>query len=180
MAKATGAEKAGGKPKFAALALLALASLAAVAAGWFGAGVLTPATTPATSNAAPPVTEAAGHAAPAASAHGEAGHGEGEGESAVETPIGMVVDLPAIVVNLAAPSKVWVRAELAVVFSETPETETLRQLHQDILAFLATVNLAQLAGASGLHHLREDILDIARIRTDGKSRSVLFRTLVFE
>lgn len=198
MSKPAAREETKKKSGMMALALPVIASLAAMAGGWLGAGILIPAPAPPPEAGAPPpqaghaatpASSASAHGASAASGHdaketsGHGGeHGDdkgGEGEP-VATPIGEVVDLPAIVVNLAPPSKVWARVELSAVFSETPDVEMRRQLHQDILAFMETVTPAQLAGASGLRHLREDIVDIARVRSEGKARTVLFRTMIFE
>jgi flagellar FliL protein len=184
------------KSGLVALALPLVASLAAMAGGWLGAGILIPApalapqaagdaAVPETAHAAKPAENAPAHGAKEASGHGAkatSGHGDDKGGEAepVATPIGEVVDLPPIVVNLAPPSKVWARVELSAVFSETPDVEMRRQLHQDILAFMGTVTPAQLEGASGLRHLREDIVDIARVRSEGKARTVLFKTMIFE
>lgn len=190
MTKSATPQKEGKRSGAAALAVPVVASLAAVAAGWFGAGIL--------ASPAPPVavvenqgqtpaggtkdSPAPGDHGSDKGGHGEGGHGEGEsGDAApVATPIGEVVDLPPIVVNLAPPSTVWARLELAAVFTEAPDVEARRRLHQDILAFMETVTPAQLAGPSGLRHLREDITDIARAGSDGKAQTVLFRTLIFE
>lgn len=198
MSKAKVHDAGGGKGGIVALALPVLASLAAIGAGWFATGLMMPAEAPApvATEATPPsaeavhapaAAEAAGHGKAAADTHGkkksEGGHGgeSGGGDAEpVATPIGEVVDLPAIVVNLAPPSKIWARIELSAVFTETPDVEARRQLHQDILAFVETVTPAQLQGPSGLRHLREDIADIARVRSDGKARGVLFKTLIFE
>lgn len=183
------ATRANPNRKSSVLALPLIASLLAAAGGWFVAGVLTPPQTPPSDAAVAPVQGAAAPAGnkpaePATGAHGKSGakKGEEQGEDTepAATPIGEVVELPPIVVNLQSPSKVWARLEIAVVFTETPDVDARRQIHQDILAFMGTVTPAQLEGASGLSHLREDIVDIASVRSGGKARTVLFKTLIFE
>ncbi|RUM97542.1 flagellar basal body-associated FliL family protein [Pseudaminobacter arsenicus] len=89
--------------------------------------------------------------------------------------------LPPITTNLAAPTTTWVRLEAAIVLDEPqPETTLADDIHQDLLAFLRTVRLHQVEGASGFQHLKADMEERARIRSDGHVKQVLIRTLIFE
>jgi len=56
-------------------------------------------------------------------------------------------------------------------------TETI---HQDLLAFLRTLKMYQVEGASGYQHLKADLQERAAIRSDGHAKDVLIRTLLFE
>ena len=91
--------------------------------------------------------------------------------------------LDAIVTNLASPSDVWIRLETAIVFKngalENPEV-TGAELRQDMLAYLRTVNLAQLEGPSALQHLLEDLNDRVALRTDGRVNELVIQTLVVQ
>lgn len=88
--------------------------------------------------------------------------------------------LAPITTNLAAPTTAWVRLEAAIVLDE-PQPQTLADdIHQDMLAFLRTVRLHQVEGASGFQHLKADLEERARIRSDGHVKQVLIRTLIFE
>ena len=54
------------------------------------------------------------------------------------------------------------------------------QIHQDFLAFMRTVKLPQVEGASGFQHLKEDLEERARLRSHGRVGKILIRTLLFE
>ena len=45
---------------------------------------------------------------------------------------------------------------------------------------MRTLTLAQIAGASGLQHLREDLNERAAIRSDGRVRELILQTLVVQ
>jgi flagellar FliL protein len=54
------------------------------------------------------------------------------------------------------------------------------QIGEDILAFLRTLSLAQIQGASGFQHLREDLGDRVRTRSRGKVRDLIIQALIVE
>ena len=92
----------------------------------------------------------------------------------------VLVELPPITTNLAAPADVWVRMEASVVF-DAPQPDAMKEaIHQDILAFLRTVKMHQVEGASGYQHLKADLRERAAIRSGGHAKDVLIRTLLFE
>ena len=92
-----------------------------------------------------------------------------------------LVALPPIVTNLAGESG-WVRIEASVLLAEEkPVAATLAgQLAEDIVALLRTLTLSQIGGASGYHHLREEILDRLRTRTGGRSREISIQSMIIE
>ncbi|MCO5157673.1 MAG: flagellar basal body-associated FliL family protein [Aquamicrobium sp.] len=91
-----------------------------------------------------------------------------------------VVYLEPVTTNLAGPTETWVRLELALVFADKPDLVVAQTVQQDILAYLRTVKFHQVEGPSGFQHLKSDIEERAAIRSEGKVRSVLIRTLLFE
>nr|WP_274709360.1 flagellar basal body-associated FliL family protein [Nitratireductor luteus] len=98
-----------------------------------------------------------------------------------EAPLPPVIHaLDPITTNLADPSEIWVRMEVALVFSAQPDPALAEAIHQDLFAFMRTVKLRQIESASGFQHLKEDLLERARIRSDGQVENVLFRTFLFE
>jgi flagellar FliL protein len=95
----------------------------------------------------------------------------------------VVQPLEAVVTNLASPSDTWVRLEASMVFKngalENPEV-TGAELRQDVLAYLRTVNIAQLEGPSALQHLLEDLDERAAVRTNGRVSELVIQTLVIQ
>jgi flagellar FliL protein len=119
--------------------------------------------------------------------HGEeADHGgetkdgkEGEASPASGNPL--VLNLAPITANLAAPKDTWLRLELSIQLDQPTEDPTLADtIQQDLLAFMRTVKLHQIEGASGLQHLKSDLTERAAIRSEGHVKAVLIRTLLFE
>ncbi|MBO6718576.1 MAG: flagellar basal body-associated FliL family protein [Rhizobiaceae bacterium] len=88
--------------------------------------------------------------------------------------------LETITTNLADPTDIWARMELALVFEDLPDPALAEQIHQDFLAYLRTVKARQIQGASGFQHFKTDLEERARVRSDGRVKQVLVRTLLFE
>jgi flagellar FliL protein len=124
----------------------------------------------------------AAEAAPAeAGAHGEAKPSEhsakaetGEGGSLAnqeekgKPPKESFIAIPAILTDLASPVGTQARLEMGLVLrSEEKVDETVlgSQIQADTLVFLRTLELAQIEGARGLLHLKEDLLERARLRS---------------
>ncbi len=95
-----------------------------------------------------------------------------------------VKELIPIVTNLAAPDGAsWVRLQTAIVYdkADAPQIEVLAaKVTDDMLAFVRTLTLAQLQGASGLQHLREDLNERASIRSDGHIHELMIEMLVVQ
>lgn len=91
-----------------------------------------------------------------------------------------VVYLEPVTTNLAGPAETWVRLELALVFADKPDAVVAQTVQQDILAYLRTVKFHQVEGPSGFQHLKSDIEERAAIRSEGRVKGVLIRTLLFE
>ena len=94
-----------------------------------------------------------------------------------------IVDLPPIVTNLGAPQDTWVRLEGSIIFDPRalPHPDVVAgRIGDDILAYLRTVSLRQLEGPIGLENIRQDLNDRAAIRSDGKVRAFVIRTLVVQ
>jgi flagellar protein FliL len=92
-------------------------------------------------------------------------------------------DLPPIIANLADPPDAWVRIQATLVLdgalTQKPDV-VAAEIAEDILAFMRTLTLAQIAGASGLQHLREDLNERAAIRSNGRVRELILQTLVVQ
>jgi flagellar protein FliL len=95
----------------------------------------------------------------------------------------VVKPLDAVVTNLASPSDTWIRLEASMVFKngalQNPAV-TAAELRQDMLAYLRTVNIAQLQGPSALQHLIDDLDERAAVRTNGRVSELVIQTLVIQ
>ena len=121
--------------------------------------------------------------APAAAPHAEAKGAEGhsgkaetgaEGslankESAGEPVKESFVEIPAILTDLSAPVGAQLRLEMGLVLrpgdEKVDEAVLVTQIQADTLVFLRTLELAQIEGSRGLLHLKEDLLERARLRS---------------
>lgn len=122
----------------------------------------------------------AGDGRDAAAAGGEAVEKASETRLADAQAAMGVVYLEPITTNLAGPEGTRVRIELALVFDGDADLAMAQAVHQDILAYIRTVKIHQVEGASGFQHLRSDIEERAAIRSEGKVGRILIRTLLFE
>jgi flagellar FliL protein len=103
---------------------------------------------------------------------------------ATRYPPGTVLkDLTPIITNLAQPPEIWVRLEASLVLDAkaTPLPDVLvGEIANDVLAYMRTVTLTQIEGASGLRQLSEDLNERVTIRSDGKVRELIIQTLVVQ
>ncbi len=99
------------------------------------------------------------------------------------TPGTSLFRLEPIVANLRHPRETFVRADIALVLDEPDEAARTRlaaEVSGDIMAYLRTLDLARLEGASGLQFLREDLSERAAIRSEGRVRELILETLVVQ
>jgi len=114
--------------------------------------------------------------APAAEAHGaKAGDAAHEADTR-----GIEVTLAPITTNLAVPGTTWVRMEASVILDEPAPPSLADDIHQDFVAYLRTLRIYQVEGATGFRNLKADLEERARIRSQGHVRQVLIQTLLFE
>jgi len=158
------------------IAALLIVTLFAAGLGW-GAGMML-------RSEATPAGEQA-EAAPAPAKPGEHGGAKEEatkeGHDAAPVPgADLLVAMAPMTTNLAAPSQIWVRLEASLVLDAPQPPELIEAVHQDLFAYLRTVKMHQIEGASGYKHLKADLDERARIRSAGHVTQVLVRTLLFE
>ncbi|RWB75964.1 MAG: flagellar basal body-associated FliL family protein [Mesorhizobium sp.] len=145
-------------------AMLLVMTGAAIGMGWLSGGYLKQGETPA------PV--------PVAPENAGAAEKQAEGGKAAVGP--MLVQLAPITTNLASPSDVWIRLEASVLYDAPQPPELTEQIHQDLLAFVRTIKLHQIEGASGYQHLKADLEERAALRSGGHVKQVLVRTMLLE
>jgi flagellar protein FliL len=144
----------------AQLGMLAVLTVAAIAVGWFSGSTMIGDRT-------------------AAGAGTAREHAEPTRASEMAGEVG-IVHIDPITTNLAAPADMWIRLELSLVFEGEADLVVAEQVHQDLLAYVRTVKVHQIDGASGFQHLKADLSERAGIRSDRKVREVLIRTMLVE
>ncbi|NDW07065.1 flagellar basal body-associated FliL family protein [Jiella pacifica] len=136
-----------------------------------------------TSSAPAPVAPAP---APEPDAHKE-GEDHGEAKSDIETaheemvPL-QLIELKPVLTNIYSPEDAWLRIEASLVVKQdgTLNGEVLAaEVEADTLAFLRSVQLAQVEGSRGLLHLRDDLRERAKLRSTAVV-DYLIRTMVAE
>ena len=152
-----------GPPLVIQLVMLVAMTAAALGVGWLSGSYLKKSELP----APPPKVD---HEKKAEAPHEE--------KPAPGAPV--LVNLAPITTNLAAPADVWVRTDLAVMFDTPQPVQVQEAIQQDLLAYLRTVKMHQVEGASGYLHLKADMQERAAIRSGGHAKDVLIRTLLFE
>jgi len=103
----------------------------------------------------------------------------------VKTPASgaQLLALDPITTNLASPSTTWIRLEVSLVVEEDIEQDPdvlKRTIAEDLLGYLRTMSLDQIAGPSGFQHLREDLSDRVRIRSEGRISGIVITSLLLE
>ena len=98
-------------------------------------------------------------------------------------PTSLVQALPPITTNLAQPSTTWIRIESSIVINADmgPDGNVIAaKMAGDIIGYLRTVSIEQIEGPSGFQHLREDLNDRVRIRSEGKVLELIIQSLILE
>ncbi len=147
------------------LGALVVMTLAAAGMGWVSGGFMSPGKSG---------SEAGSAAAGSHDAKGGGGHGDGPAKSDT------VIPLAPITTSIASPSDVWVRMEVSIALDEPQGEELPSIIQQDLLAYIRTIKMHEIEGASGFRHLKQSLEERAAIRSDGHVKQVLIRTLLFE
>ncbi|WP_027056829.1 flagellar basal body-associated FliL family protein [Mesorhizobium erdmanii] len=145
-------------------AMLLVVTAAAIGMGWMSGGYLKGVAAPSSVPAAP---ENEGKATPPAAAQ-QPGTGP------------TLVALAPITTNIASPADTWIRMEVSVVYDSPQPPAMSEDIQQDLLAFVRTLKMHQVEGASGYQHLKADLEERASIRSQGHAKQVLIRTLLLE
>ena len=105
-----------------------------------------------------------------------------EESAALAEPTAKIAELPSIMTNLSGEGAPWLRLDLSVVLpKEMPDQEAkLAELGQDFLSFVRTLRADQISGGSNLQFLKQDLQEIARIRTSDPTVDVLIRNLIVD
>lgn len=91
--------------------------------------------------------------------------------------------LSPVVTNLMGSDSDWIRLEASIVYKSRLEVNSdvmAAEARQDILAYLRTLSLAQIQGPSGLLHVREDLNERVKLRSQGTIQELVLETLVVQ
>lgn len=146
------------------LAMLLAVTGAAIGMGWVSGGYLKQGNAPAPVPAAPE----------------NAGTAEKPMQEGKPVPGPTVVQMAPITTNLASPSEIWIRLEASLLYDVPQPPELTEQIQQDLLAFVRTLKMHQIEGASGYQHLKADLEERAALRSGGHVKQVLVRTMLLE
>lgn len=94
-----------------------------------------------------------------------------------------IARLNPVIVNLAAPAGARIRLDTAMVFDVAAIDDVERMkatLSTDIIAFLRTVSIGELTGASAFNHLRDDLNERVRVASSGTVHELLIETMVLQ
>jgi len=105
---------------------------------------------------------------------------EAESEAHEPGTRGIEITLAPITTNLAVPGTTWVRMEASIILAEPADPSLADDIHQDFVAYLRTLRVYQVEGATGFRNLKADLEERAKIRSGGHVRQVLIQTLLFE
>jgi flagellar FliL protein len=107
---------------------------------------------------------------------------EASAKAKLDASVG-VRELSPIVTNLAAPDGAWVRLQTAIVYDKTDAKQVdvmAGEIVADTMAYIKTLTMTELQGASGLQHLREDLNERAALRSNGQVHEMIIEALVIQ
>lgn len=112
----------------------------------------------------------------------EGQHGSDSNTTGALKPELVVLPLAPILTNLAKPKGLFVRLEGSLLIEKDTADATVlaAKVGEDIVILLRSLELSEIQGINGLSHLRDDINDRVRIRSEGKAREVIISSLVIE
>lgn len=154
--------------------VMVVLSLVAVGSGWYLTSLLQP---PKMEKAAKTQTA---NEEPVAEDDAEEEVAEDEEDSEPD-PAAILLD--PIIVALQRSENTFIRIELALIpnrGAEIGDQESRLRIGSDVAAFVQTLQLHQILGPTGYLHLRDDLLDRARLVTDGQVKDVLIVSMVAE
>jgi flagellar FliL protein len=91
--------------------------------------------------------------------------------------------LAPVVTNLVGSGNDWVRLEASIVYKASQEQNPdvmLAETRQDVLTYIRTLSLAQIQGPSGLLHVREDLNERVKLRSNGAIQEIVLETLIVQ
>ena len=93
-----------------------------------------------------------------------------------------IFGLPPIIANLAEPEGAFVRLEATAIAAKALHDRELitTLLRQDFVTYLRSASLASMHGSGGFQSLRDDLLELARLRSGGSVAQVAITTFIVQ
>ncbi|MFN3890870.1 MAG: flagellar basal body-associated protein FliL [Beijerinckiaceae bacterium] len=92
--------------------------------------------------------------------------------------------MPPVITNIGNPTSVWIRLDLTLKMAgEMPMSDIEKEssrFAEDALAYARTLSVSDVEGATGLLHLRQDLGERASVRSNGKIKEVIIRSMVLQ
>jgi flagellar FliL protein len=113
----------------------------------------------------------------------DAGQAEAAEEEAVAPSELVIVPCPPVIANLREPAKVWIRLEANLVVrrdAEKAHEALAAEAAQHVLAYLRTLRIEDIQGATGLYDVSADLNEVVKGASQGAVREVLIAGLVVE
>ena len=179
----SGASDESGKTKSGIIQTVVAVVILTLLAGGGGAamGLLTTKSASVETTAGPQVAGPSPEGAAKLEAHGNTDEALSAGPGG-GAPKLVLVPLEPVLTNIYAPSNTWLRVEASLVLRDDGSENAkvlAAEVEADTLAFLRSVQLAQIEGTRGLMHLRDDLRDRAKLRSPAVV-DYLIKTLVAE
>lgn len=188
MAEATADEEQEAPPKESSMGFylaILIATVIAAGSGWFLGGMLT--VSPKVQKEVETEINAGVGKKPETDGKGKAKGDEKASKSGDEKKGGYgengLVTLEPILVALRNSNNAFLRLELVLVMNKgayLEDEESKVRLISELSAFSKTMTLKQISGPSGYLHFREDLVDRARLSTNGDVKDVLIMSMVAE
>ncbi|WP_062209645.1 flagellar basal body-associated FliL family protein [Aureimonas sp. AU12] len=97
-----------------------------------------------------------------------------------DAPADVVLALEPVLTDIASPPGTQLRLEASLIVKPEQagdQAQLASQVQADMIVFVRTLELAQVEGSRGLLHLREDLLERAKMRSPGVI-DIMVRSLV--
>lgn len=93
-----------------------------------------------------------------------------------------IIGLPTIIANLAEPEGAFVRLDATAIITKVPKDRELLTtlLRQDFVTYLRSASLASMHGSGGFQSLRDDLSELARLRSGGSVAQVAITTFIVQ
>lgn len=99
-----------------------------------------------------------------------------------KSELGQLLSLPPVVTNLGGRQDRWIRLEAAVLIADPKPLapELAPKLADDVAALMRTVPPEQISGPSGFGHLKQELLERMKTRTNGTAAEIMIQSLIIE